>query len=137
MLGIATRFTMNNNCCTMPHEQELMKDGLVLRPVSFRGRGKNSAEGIEAWVAFVCCVLHQYTLLQVWLAVPLTGTLSASISWTCFRRSTFVESWPTPSAPSSLRNSSCSTGTSTPKSACSSSNRYVSTLCTLGKPWCN
>ena len=42
---IATRFTMNNNDCTMPHEQELIKDCLVLRPASFRGQGKNCAEG--------------------------------------------------------------------------------------------
>ena len=41
---IGTRFSMNNNYCTMPHEQELIKDNLVLRPAPFRDQGKNSAE---------------------------------------------------------------------------------------------
>ena len=45
VLQIATRFTTNNNYYTMPHKQELIKEGLVLRPASFRGQGKNSVEG--------------------------------------------------------------------------------------------
>ena len=44
-LQIATRFTMNSNHCTTPYEQALIKNGLVLRPASFRGWGKNFAEG--------------------------------------------------------------------------------------------
>ena len=31
--------------CTTPHQQKLLKDGLILRPASFRGQGKNSAKG--------------------------------------------------------------------------------------------
>ena len=45
MLRIAIRFSMNNDYCTTPHKQELIKDGLVLRPASFRDWGKNYAEG--------------------------------------------------------------------------------------------
>ena len=44
-MRIATGFSMNNNYCTPPSEQELIEDSLVLRPASFRGWGKNSAEG--------------------------------------------------------------------------------------------
>ena len=42
---IITWFTMIDDYCTVPDKQELTKDGLILRPASFRGWGKNSVEG--------------------------------------------------------------------------------------------
>ena len=46
--GIVTKFTVDNNYCMTPHKQELIKDGLVLRPALFRDWDKILLKEIEA-----------------------------------------------------------------------------------------
>ena len=65
--------SMNNNYCTAPHGQEVIKAGLVLRTASFRGQGENLPKEIEAWAS----IRGNTVLLLIATSNPVHHTSSA------------------------------------------------------------